>query len=37
MNRAALTVAHAACRTPWKDVTVDDFDRLADLPALKPT
>ena len=35
MNRAALTVAHAQART-FEDVSIDDFDRLADLPALNP-
>ena len=35
MNRAALTVAHAHARA-FDDVTVDDFDRLADLPPLNP-
>ena len=35
MNRATLTVAHAQART-FEDVSIDDFDRLADLPALNP-
>ena len=35
MNRAALAVAQALART-LEDVTVDDFDRLAHLPALNP-
>ena len=35
MNRAALNVAQAHART-FDEVTVDDFDRLADLPALNP-
>ena len=35
MNRAALTVADAHART-FDDVTIDDFDRLAELPALNP-
>ena len=35
MNRAALAVAQTLART-LDDVTVDEFDRLAHLPALNP-